>query len=523
MAASKSKISDPEFTEAELKVIFNSVKQNVENAFISRSRLIQKLADTRRDINKECGYPETSELDAELFRDYFDRWSFAARVVEVYPMESWKQQPSIFEDEDPDITTDFEQAFEDVSSSLTDLGEMENHYRSEDGRGNPLWSILKTADILSGIGHYGGLYFGYALQDGEELSSEVVKNSKSPDDLLSARPLDEPNMQIVSLESDTSNPRFGKPTSYNVTFDDIESSSGLMSTMRTQQVHHSRIVHLCDNRTTGAIIGIPRQRPVFNHILNLEKVYGGSGEMYWRGAFPGVTFETDPRVAGQLNIDPNSPQGKARLDSIKNMIEQMMNGLQRYGLFDAITMKTHAPTVSSPKDQIEAEINAIAIKIATPKRILTGSERGELASSQDDTTWNNRLTERRYSYLSPFMISPVVNTLIHHGTLPKPKKGFTSVWEEPTSQSATEKADILLKRTQAMAAYIAGDVQEMMEPIDFLTREMGMNPVDAKDLLKRKVDAVNEENQRLKDAADRSSNNNPADIDDMDDSEKDTE
>ena len=38
---------------------------------------------------------------------------------------------------------------------------------------------------------------------------------------------------------------------------------------------------------------------------------------------------------------------------------------------------------------IEVHLQAICIKIPCPKRVFMGSERGELASAQDDSQWND--------------------------------------------------------------------------------------------------------------------------------------
>lgn len=502
--------------QSDLQVITNTVQRIVENAYTSRQRMLKELADPRRDIDAECGFTAIGDIDIALLRDYYDRWSFAARVVELYPAECWKTSPELFETEDMDVETEFEAAFQNLASRLGQ-GE-DNFYRVDSAKGNPIWSLLKTADILSGIGHYGGIFLGLSGAESEALTDEVSGDSH---ELLYATALDESNLRINNLVDDKFNPNFGKPQTYDITFDESTSANVLSLTSRTETVHASRVVHLCDNRESSRVIGVPRQRPVWRHIQNLEKLHGGSPEMYWRGAFPGVTFETDPRVAGEMNIDETTEEGKAKIAAIRAMIEQMMNGLQRYALFDAITMKTHAPTVVSPKDQIEAELNAICIKLACPKRKFMGSERGELASSQDEETWESRLDGRRSDYCIPHVIVPFVNTLIRYGCLPKPTEGYGVGWGLVNNLSQQERADVALKRTQSMASYVAGDVQEMMEPLDYLTRELGYSRSEAMEILDARADSIAEENQRLADERSQRSGSRQSDnlSDDSDDSE----
>ena len=73
-----------------------------------------------------------------------------------------------------------------------------------------------------------------------------------------------------------------------------------------------------------------------------------------------------------------------------------------------------------PSPQIEAQIDAICVQIPIPKRIFIGSERGELASSQDKGSWNERLEARHNNYLTPRVVATFVDRLITLKVLPEP-------------------------------------------------------------------------------------------------------
>ncbi len=238
--------------------------------------------------------------------------------------------------------------------------------------------------------------------------------------LLFLRAFDESLVQIVQYEANVRNPRFGMPVMYRVTLNDPrEQHSGIGLPLATVRVHWSRIIHLADtgaNAGSSIIFAPPRMRPVLNRLLDLRKLYGGSAEMYWRGAFPGYTLSTHPQLGGDVNVDASS---------IRDQMEQYMNGLQRYVMLMGMSMEGLAPQVVDPTQQIAVQIEAICIQLGCPVRVFKGSERGELASSQDDAAWLDRLRERQNNYLTPLVIVPFIDRLIAMNVLPVPLSGPT--------------------------------------------------------------------------------------------------
>ncbi|KKK59175.1 hypothetical protein LCGC14_3037010, partial [marine sediment metagenome] len=281
-----------------------SIREMMTNDQTSRSQFIRSLIDPRRDINDECGYPETEEMTAEMYRDLYDREAIAARVVEVMPRESWQISPRVFETEDVENTTPFELALRELSKSLGGKGWFVGT------QGDPLWSWLERVDVLSGIGTYGVLLLG--LDDGLAMSEPAVglnekgENINAPEQkLLFIRAFDESLAVITATENDKENPRFGQPTTYQITVNnqDQDASSSHVFDTTTIDVHWTRVIHVADNRGSSQLFGVPRMLHVLNRLWDLRKLYSGSAEMYWRGAFPGFSLETLPEVAGETTVD----------------------------------------------------------------------------------------------------------------------------------------------------------------------------------------------------------------------------
>lgn len=440
----------------------------VDNVMSARSELFRQLFDPRRDIADECGYPRLGDhIPPQKYQDLFDRGAVPARVVEVYPKECFQTQPHVYETED-DEKTEFEEAWVQLSRQLRG----ENSFY-QDEAGSPIWEYLLRADILSGIGSYGVILLG--VDDGKALVEPVDKAKK----LTFLRVFPEAYAQITQFDSDPTSLRYGLPIQYLLTFNDPKQQ--VLSTS-TRSVHWTRVVHIADNLNSNEVYGVPRMQPVLERLLDLAKLYSGSAEMYWRGAFPGYVLSTHPQLGGDVDVDQTG---------IKDMMEQYTNGLQRYVALMGMSMQGLAPQVVDPTSQINVQIEAICIKLGIPKRIFIGSERGELASSQDDAAWNDRLKERRKSYITPKIIVPFVDRLINLGILPEPK-GYSIFWDDLTSMSEAEKVNLMQAKTNALAQYISGNVEALVPPKTYLVRILGMEAKEVDAILEEAAKAAEE-------------------------------
>jgi hypothetical protein len=90
--------------------------------------------DGKRDLYTQLGYRKS--LTPADMRERYNRGDIAQRIVEAYPKATWTSLATIYEDEDPDVKTKFEEGVEDLEQRLS------------------LWSRLLRADILCGLGHY---------------------------------------------------------------------------------------------------------------------------------------------------------------------------------------------------------------------------------------------------------------------------------------------------------------------------------------------------------------------------------
>jgi hypothetical protein len=510
-----------------LEYVLNSVNNRVDyivNAARTMGREFNaRLSDKRRNYEKECGYPDPSSLTAEYYQNLYNYDAIAARVVEIWPKECWQTNPEIYEDENEEVETEFEA---DVKAMCDDL-DGDNYHKQKEG--SVINEVLQRLDINCGISRYAVLYMGvddgldprYPVAGWDTPDSDFNYGSPSEEDtpnppyfsqinginyLPDAPPVtavppnnksDSSNQdtaygrdtnvnpknnrstnkrrlrflqvypesaaKIIKWETNKHHKRYNQPVQYLLATSVDQPEDGVAS---GTVVHWSRVIHVADNAVgSNKVFGIPRCQQVLHRILDLKnKLYGGSAEMYWLGALPAIIFKTDPSLGGDVDLN---------LSLLKDQIERLMHGLQRYASLNGMDAQSLAPTVVDPSPQIQRHIEAICIKIEVAIRIFVGSERGELSSNQDSVQHSRKIRGRNNRFTIPSIVAAFYNRCIKLGIITKPKEGYKIFWPDPDSQAPQEKASVALTLIEAIAKYIQGNVGSVVPPLYLLTSILG--------------------------------------------------
>lgn len=453
-----------------------SLTANLGASDFVRSSFLQFLLDGPKDIDSECGYPVW--LTPDHYRVMYDREGIAARVVECEPEESWAMDPEVYEDDDPEVETPFEEAWDSICQEFN------------------LYHFLQRLDVISGIGQFGIMVVG--IDDGEDLRMPVeginddgTWTAGKEHNLLYIRVFDESVVFVKVREIDITSPRYGLPKIYTVQFRDYPNWGVQAGEIVARDIHWTRVIHAADKRKMSEVYGIPRMQQVWNRLYDLRKVYSSSGEAFWKGAFPSLSFEINPELADQgLELDT---------ESIKKEFEKYSNGMQRYLAVQGVTTKTIPPMVVDPSGTVEAHLKAIAISKGIPYRILFGSEEAKLAGTQDSRSWNKKLAKRQTKYLNPMIIRPFIDRLIAMGVLPEPEE-YQIEWPDLNAPTDQDKSNIALADTQAMAAYVGGNVSMLMPPREYFTKIMGYSPDEADSILEAANEFSSDEDEPLSQA-----------------------
>lgn len=447
------------------KVVQNFAREKAE--FISNVFSLISEGSLRRfilsgetlDIDRECKYP--SELSVMDMLDAFNRNGIASRIVSLYPCESWQVEPSVYENPSSATKTPFEKSVHELLKRIS------------------LFHKLEILDIIAGIGRYGILLLGF--DDGKDLSEKVPSlNSDGTKrrggkkyDLIYARPIPEVYASIKEIDTDVSSPRYGMPLLYEIQFvDSVPSSdvSGFGSSFSVKKVlvHWTRVIHFADNQMYSDVYGIPRLQQVYNHVLDLKKVLGASGQGYWNGGFPGISLETHPSLE-YVDFDEETK------NRTKEEIANFQSGLQRYLATVGMTVRTLSPNIADPSPHIRAHLTAISIAMAVPSRIFMGAEEGKLASNQDSRIWVKRLRKRQTQIINNYLILPTLNRLIAVGAIKENKSDIKIFWPDLAAPSGYDKAIIFQKVTDALSKYISGKVYKIISVRDYLHNIMSLD------------------------------------------------
>lgn len=402
----------------------------VQSTLGDRYQLAQRLAlpfagDKHRDIYEAAGYDKAIDYQKYLAR--YLRQDVARRIVNMVADETWRMTPSLLDGLDEATGKDdtpFTAEWVRVAQGGADDAETK--------RG--LAHYLARLDQISGIGQYGVLYLGLADGRAPEEPAEAGSLADA-NGLMFASVFDEGSAKVMLYETDRQSPRYGRPLRYQLT-DRNESGS-----LTTFDAHWTRCIHVADNVLTSDLFGSPRLEAAWNRLIDLEKVMAATGEGGWTQMQPGYIFSTkDGYEADDFGADEREAQ-----------MDEFVHGLRRFLEMNGYETTTLAGSLQDPTGAVDNILKLIAAATGIPMRKLVGSERGELASSQDDDNWIDIIEARQQKHVGPAIIRPTVNRLLWLGVLPMPASGAYTVWWPSLRQkNPSQQAEIADRNASAL-------------------------------------------------------------------------
>lgn len=406
------------------------------------SKLHGQHFDGARDLYEVCGYPRV--LQPADFEEIYRRGDIGARIIDAFPDATWREAPIIKAASDKTGEGAFKKAVDALAEEVN------------------LWYAFKRLDLLTGMGHYGVLLIGMA--GAEPLDTEVKgKNHK----VIYLAPHSERTADVTWWENNPTSPRYGKPLIYNITTGVGRTGHG--GGERRITVHHSRVIHVAEKALDDVAIGQPRLERTWNRLMDIDKTLGGSAEVYWQNAALIRAWVAAPDV----EWDP------AEQKDMEAQLEELMHGLRRDVRLRGVEPKPVSGTPQDPTGVFDKLIEVVAGAHGIPKRILVGSERGELSSEQDEVNWASRIQERRQQYADPLVIRPFIDRCIEYGILKAPEGGkYIIEWPGADGLGAQSKAEIADKNASALQRYVQTPGSEFVVPVEeFRSTFLGLDPV----------------------------------------------
>ena len=362
-----------------------------------------------RDLYGTLGYPN--------FINYKDCWNRYCRQDIAYAVISrqvdhtWKDGVGVYDKTDNESTE-----FDDVWSAI---------YESDNLK---LIQKFKMVDTFAMLGQYSVLLLGL---DDVVTDKEWEKEPQKGVRLLYLQSFNQEKAKISVLDSNPKSQRYGMPLIY-----EIEMAGTPI------RVHCKRVIHVIHSDINDGVRGLYYLEKIYNRLMDLDKIVGGDAEMFWRGARPGYV--------GKVDKDYSVPKGFE--DNLKEQIDEFEHNLRRILVNEGLDLEALAQQIADPVSHVDSQIDLIASATGIPKRILMGSERGELASSQDETQFNSFISQRRLTFAETCIVRPFVERLIELNVLPD--VDYEVEWKDLFARTIDQVVDVGKKRADALASYV---------------------------------------------------------------------
>lgn len=403
-----------------------------------------------------CQYPVT--LTFNMFYNMYSRNSVAARVIETFPDYCWTAQPAVL-----DVGGRNSRFSKAVIDTFT------KHYKLMDGVDQSLLASMKQLDTLGGIGGESLMVFGF--RDNKRLSDPVER--KEGMEIAWIKILHNGQFKVDSRYDDEYDPEsFGDIKTYVTTSFKTPELNFADHITPNVKVHASRCVHFKEGNNLS--FGTSRIQKCYNQLLDITKLAGASAEVYFLGAFSGLSVELDPEAHYDDEV----------VEKFEEQIGNYFDGLARSMVFGGAKAKLLYPAIVSPKDHFDLQVTMVSIATGIPRRFLTGAEAAKLASQQDGLNWTERVSIRRNSLVSTRIVTPVVRRLVESGVLPMPRGGEFSVsWPTAESSTTNERSNASRHMTMAFAEYFSTGLSKVIDFNTYLTYICGFTDDEAADII----------------------------------------
>jgi len=414
----------------------------------------------QRDLEKVLGW--NKEITYKQFYKMYRRGGIAKTIINLPATSTWKG----------DITL---KTPRDKEGNATTEGEAFEKKWLEIWKEFNIRDAFLRADKLCGVGQYSLIRLGFSNDDEADASEPLVGGNH---ELIYLSVFSQPNAQPKKWNTDTTSKEFGHVEQYDlrlVSAEAIATGSGAeFSFGEAQPVNADRCVHIAEGLEEDNVFGTPRLEGCWNNLTDLQKISGGSAEMYWRGAFPGFNF----------NLDPEADVSDEALARMETQIESMILGLGRYTQMEGVSMESTAPQVVDPKGQVEVQIEQVSGTTRIPQRKLLGSERGELASGQDESNWNSEVECRRENDCNRW-IRILVERLMNAGVLQR-VKDYVVEWPSLEAEKGLENSEIAFNISRAIGEYVKNGGDRVLPLEAFLEEVLNWDHEKAKEVAEEK-------------------------------------
>lgn len=392
--------------EPDMRLAVNHVQRQLDAARTRLAKMGHTMSgDTKRQQAWcEYGFPDHVSND-DLFKMY-SRNPIAFSGVDKTIKRCWSTYPR----------------FE--SQSSPEWAEQVNAILDES-----FWAAFAEADRRRLAGRFSGLVLRYKTRADEIYQyKDPVKGSQK---LGMATPMPVWGTALKPTEYSADNAKKqGIPETWTYTPDAYGAQKGEQLT-----IHTDRLFILGDfsDNADGFLI------PVYNDLINLEKITGGTGESFLKNAARQIAIEYESgidwaAIAKSYNI---------KLEDLRVATDRYMKMINS-GSDSAISVQGGkvnmlTTTIADPEPSHRVTTMNVAAGFNMPTKILVGSQSGERASVEDYKEWNGTCQSRRTGGINPEIKRMLAEKLVPHGIVPPPPTDYAVKWDDLTASTQEQR------------------------------------------------------------------------------------
>lgn len=417
----------------------------------SRESLMGSLDAKRTGAWTQYGYK--ADLTFQDFWNAYRRGGAGHGAVHRLLDKCWAEHPRI-KQPDADAETPWEEKVEAV-------------LRAVNG-----WQKLRDFDRRNMIGRYAGLILRVA---DNQTPDQPMKAGK----LVDLVPVYEDQLRVAAWDNDQESPTFGQPTmwEYRSRRPQQSQADNQAAPERWQQLHPSRVVILAEGSVGDHLDGVPLLEAGFNHLVDLEKISGGSAEGFLKNSQRALTIKFAPEASPQVitqNAD-GTPGTKSVREVVGEQVDNLNANIDSALVFQGAEVGALQTQQIDPEKPFLVAANLFSASVQIPFTVLFGQQTGRLASDQDRQDFAARCGSRQENDLTP-MLQELVRRLQAVGAIEAGE--FEIEWPRVDAPSEKDKVEILGKMTAAMQqAFQAGQAEPLFTG-DELRAVLDYEPAD---------------------------------------------
>lgn len=417
----------------------NSVRRSLSTMFPGF------FTEAKHNHYRDFGFPDDVSFD--LAYSMYRRNGIANAAIDKTVLKVWEDNPSLFEEEEAHPETELERSIRQRFDSLR------------------LWQKISEADRRSMVGAYSGVIL--RLADSKAFSDPVDRVPGGLDGLVEIIPAWEGQLEASQWDTDERSPTYGLPLMFQFN----ESAFGKSKQPRSLQVHPDRVIIFSADSTLD---GCSRLEAGYNDLMTMEKIAGAGGEGFWKAAKSSPILEIDEktdidRMAQTMGVDKSEI-----VDKMNAQVEDWQKGFDQMLMLQGIKASSPGVTLpANPDKYFMVALESFAASFGIPLKVLTGSQTGERASTEDSDEWAKTNMARRANVVRPTIMT-LVNRLERFQIIPE--RDWYLGWADLTESSMPEK----IERAEKMSK-VNRNMPTTEEPVfspDEIREVVGLKPIE---------------------------------------------